>query len=192
MYSMKKILLTGFGPFADFKSNPSQDIVLELNGEIINDFQVIGKILPVSYQSAGSSLLNFVQNENPDAVISLGLAASRTKITPELVAINYIHSQRPDNDGVLKLNQKIHSNGESAYFTTLPVEKMLLELDNKGIPNELSSTAGTYVCNLTKYHLLHHLNGQKSNIPAGFIHVPSCLEPNILFEGLRICIQCLS
>jgi pyroglutamyl-peptidase len=188
---MKKLLLTGFGPFADFKSNPSQDVVLELNGEVINNFNVIGKILPVSYKKAGASLINFIQNETPDAIISLGLAASRTKITPELIAINYIHSLRPDNDGVQKLNQKIDYSGENAYFTTLPIEIMLEQLNKLQIPSELSSTAGTYVCNLTKYHLLHYLNMQKSSIPAGFIHVPACLEQSILFDGIRACIKCL-
>ena len=189
---MKKLLLTGYGPFGDFKFNPSQDVVVELSGEVIQDFQVIGKILPVSYQNAGDTLIEIIKSELPDAVICLGLAADRTKITPELIAINYMHAQTPDNEGIKKIDEKISHQGESAYFSTLPIQMMLRELDRHSIPSELSSSAGKFVCNLTKYHLLHYLNKEKIEIPAGFIHLPSCLEKKILFNSIRICIQCLS
>jgi pyroglutamyl-peptidase len=188
---MKKLLLTGFGPFGNHQENPSQDIVLELNGQIVGGYQIVGMILPVSYEKAGKMIVNLIESENPDAVISLGLAGDRTKVTPELVAINYMHASIPDNEGLQKLGEPIHESGKNAYFTTLPIQQMIDKLQQHNIPSEMSTTAGSYVCNLTKYHILHHVHGNDLDIPAGFIHIPNCLTHDVLLAGIKHCIVCL-
>ncbi|MHA1947457.1 MAG: pyroglutamyl-peptidase I family protein [Candidatus Hodarchaeales archaeon] len=38
---MKKLLLTGFEPFGGFKTNPSDMLVQELNGQTINSIHVV-------------------------------------------------------------------------------------------------------------------------------------------------------
>lgn len=189
---MKKLLLTGFGPFGKHKTNPSQDLVLRLHGSSVANYNIVGRVLPVSYNKAGVQLIDFIEVEKPDAIICLGLAANRTKVTPELIAVNYIHSALPDNDGVTKLHKKIIEQGENAYFTTLPIDLILEKLSRKNIPNEISASAGTYVCNLTKYFLMHYLASQQIKIPAGFIHIPECLEEKILTQAIAGCIECLS
>lgn len=86
--SVKKVLLTGFEPFLDYPINPTMKIVEQLDGNIINKFKVVGRILIVDFAKSGKQLLQEIEDVQPDAVISLGLAAGRYKITPERIAIN--------------------------------------------------------------------------------------------------------
>jgi len=44
---MKKLLLTGFEPFLDHPINPTEAIIKEIDGEIIRDYMVYSKVLPV-------------------------------------------------------------------------------------------------------------------------------------------------
>ncbi|RKJ31627.1 peptidase C15, partial [Butyricicoccus sp. 1XD8-22] len=85
---MKKILLTGFEPFLDYKVNPTMKIVEELNGNSINGHEIVGWILPVDFEQSAKLLLEKIDEVNPDVVVSLGLAGGRYKITPERIAVN--------------------------------------------------------------------------------------------------------
>lgn len=182
---MKKLLLTGFVPFAQHKENISQEIAIELNGIQINNFEIIGKVLPVSYQKASNMIVSLIQSETPDAVICLGIAEHRTKVTPELIAINHIHSDISDNDNVIIKNSIINSKGNEAYFSTLPVYKIIEKLKKNNIASEVSFSAGAFVCNLIFYELMHYCAENKIKIPAGFIHLPICLQKSIILDAVK-------
>src|SRR5690606_36916496 len=107
---MRKLLLTGFEPFLDFTVNPTRKIVEELDGDLIGDYEIIGKMMPVDFNASGKMLLDFVAEENPDAVISLGLAAGRYKITPERIAIN-LKDGAADNEGNKPIDEPIREEG---------------------------------------------------------------------------------
>lgn len=77
------------------------------------------------------------------------------------------------------------AGGPAAYFSTLPVKKMVAAIAASGatvadgggeIPAELSTTAGTFVCNQLLYGLLHHCAG--TPVKVGFIHVSFSAEQN--------------
>ena len=110
---MKKLLLTGFEPFLQFKINPTDEIVKALNGETIRDYKIIGVTLPVDYEKSEQQILHTIEKVNPDAVVSLGLAAGRFKITPERIAIN-VKDGAADNNGVTMEDQLIDEQGEDA------------------------------------------------------------------------------
>lgn len=172
---MKKLLLTGFEPFLDHKMNPTESIVKELDSTTIVSYEIIGRVLPVEYEEASPKLLDYVEDIQPDAVISLGLAAGRNKITPERVAIN-VNDGVKDNSGRVPVDEPIIVKGPAAYFSTLPIRKMVNDLREKGIPAEISNTAGTYLCNNVMYSVLYELEKSGQDIPAGFIHVPASFE----------------
>jgi len=94
----KKILLTGFGPFAKNQENISERIALELDKLSIDEYQVQSLILPVTYFGAPKLMQETIINLNPSIVVSLGLAAERKAINPELLGINFRHSNTADND----------------------------------------------------------------------------------------------
>lgn len=200
---MKKVLLTGFEPFLHHTLNPTMEIVKELAGETIGDFQVVGKILPVTFSESGKELLQAIQEEDPDAVISLGLAGSRSHITPERIAINCMDGAK-DNNGQQMNGEKIKQDGADGIFTTLPIENMIKTLHAAVLPASVSNSAGAYVCNHVMYQALDHFAKTGKELPSGFIHIPpshalameqknvSSFSHDDLVKGIRICIDQLT
>lgn len=200
---MKTLLLTGFEPFLDFTINPTMKIVEELHGQEIGSYKINGKILSVDFKRAGEQLLEYIETIQPDAVISLGLAGGRFKLTPERIAIN-VNDGTPDNFGNNPVDELIQQTGPDGYMTTLPIRSMVERLIEVGLPAEISNTAGTYLCNHVMYQALHYAKIQNKKMPSGFIHMPASHELAIqhgqipswshqnLKKGVSTCIQVLS
>ncbi|GAE35824.1 pyroglutamyl-peptidase I [Halalkalibacter akibai] len=170
-----RILLTGFEPFLGHALNPTERIVTELGGKNINDVEIIGEVLPVAFSTSASRLIELYEKHQPDAVIMLGLAAGRNRITPERVAIN-CNDGEVDNEGQQQQDAPIKAEGPTAYFSTLPIRKMVTALTEANIPATISNTAGTYLCNNIMYQMLDYLNERNLNCPAGFVHIPASHE----------------
>ena len=132
------------------------------------DGELVTMELPVSFRRAPELLLKGMDAEGPDAVICLGLAANRKKISLEKVGLNYAYARIPDNDGMQPRDIPLDPSGPAACFSTLPVWDLAAELNQAEIPAEVSLSAGSYVCNCLLYHLLR----AAGRMPAGFIHVP--------------------
>ncbi|MDF1509587.1 pyroglutamyl-peptidase I [Robertmurraya sp. DFI.2.37] len=200
---MKKLLLTGFEPFLNFAINPTMRIVEELQGKIVGDYQIHSEVLPVDFRKAGKLLLEHVDRIQPDALISLGLAGGRYKLTPERIAIN-INDGEADNSGNVLEDEVIEIEGQDAYLSTLPIRQMVNYLKEEGLPAEISNTAGTYLCNHVMYQGLHYAKAHEMQMPSGFIHIPASHELAIqhgkipswshadLKRGIEICIKVLS
>lgn len=176
------ILLTGFEPFGDNPLNPSQALVEALPNHLPENVVLTKAILPVDQQQAPKELLALIHHHNPDAVLSFGLAAGRSKISLERVAINLMDFRIPDNVGTTKSNEPIIAGGPAAYFTTLPIQTMLLALTAEGIPAQPSLTAGAYLCNLVFYVMMHEISLSNLPIRAGFIHLPALPEQAALAD----------
>lgn len=171
-----KILLTGFEPFSSHLVNPSQQIVETLSNETIDDVDLLTAVLPVDHEHAPQILRETLQNEQPDAILAFGLASSRFKIGLERVAINLMDFRIPDNSGSQIADQPIVDDGPAAYFSTLPIRSLLLMLLEENIPAEISLSAGSYLCNLVFYTMMHEINLQDMPTLAGFIHLPALPE----------------
>ena len=200
-----KILLTGFEPFDNSPINPSEQIVHTLANESFPGVQIDTAVLPVDLKLGPAALLNAVKVSEPEAIICLGQASRRTAISIERVAVNLLDFRIPDNAGNQVEDQPIEPDGPAAYFTTLPVRKINDTLTAKGIPAELSLSAGTYLCNQVLFTLLHYLGNQNQKVPAGFIHLPALPEqaaqmkgsvPSMsletMIEGIRLAIQVIA
>lgn len=164
-----KILFTGFMPFDGRDSNPSYDCLRAIPAQV-QGAEIVTLELPVTFREAPRVLLEALEREQPDAVICLGLAAGRKKITPEKVAINFAHARIPDNSGFQPVDLALDPAGPAAWFTSLPALALIDALKKAGIPASLSLTAGAYVCNSVMYHLMTWATPR--GIPAGFVHVP--------------------
>lgn len=165
------MLLTGFEPFAESPVNSSWDAVQRLAGTWSGPHELIARRLPVAFGSAGRRLMEHVALHTPDAVVAVGVAEGRRAVTPERVAINLRDARIPDNAGRRPVEVPCRVGGPDAYFSTLPVSKIVAALNEAGIPAEASLSAGTYVCNDTFYALQHALVGL--GVASGFIHVPA-------------------
>ena len=91
-------------------------------------------------------------------------------ITPEVLGINLREARIPDNAGNQPVNTPVYEDAPAAYFSTVPIRKMVQYINEEGIPASLSYTAGSFVCNDVLYTLLNHYADTSTLI--GFIHVP--------------------
>lgn len=197
-----KILITAFEPFGEDEKNASQEAMNTLNEP--ENREVIKLIVPVVFGKAAEVVNSVIDREKPDAVICLGQAGGRDRISLERTAVNLCDSKNPDNEGKTPDMEPVIPDGREAYTSTLPIEQMFEYLSAAGIPAEISESAGTYVCNSLMYGMLHHLEETGRQIPAGFIHVPYYREqvegkkertpfmelPEIV-KGVEICIRCI-
>ena len=135
------LLLTYFGPFPGVPVNPTVALA-EGSVRALNtarpDLRVVACELPVSYNGSSTALRTALQDVQPDALISLGVAVGRDVVSLEQVAINLDSAGIEDNDG-----------------------------------DQISYTAGTYVCNHVFYEGQRISRELGLSIPAGFVHVPA-------------------
>lgn len=170
-----EILLTGFDPFGGETVNPAFEAV-KLLPDTIAGAEIVKQEVPTEFIRAGEVLEAAIQANQPDVVICIGQAGGRSAITPEKVAINLMDGRIADNAGYQPIDVTIQEDGETAYFTSLPVKAMVQNIKDAGIPSALSYTAGSYVCNYLMYTLLYLIDRKYPNIRGGFIHVPYAME----------------
>jgi len=172
--SYEGVLVTAFEPFGEHETNPTiaaaEAVARECPG-------VVTEVLPVEFEAATVRIRELMDEHQPHTVVSLGLAAGRTEITPERVAINVMDAPIPDNSGAQPIDEPIVEGGAAAHFLTLPNKAIVQALKDEGIPASLSNSAGAYVCNAVAYAAAEHAQATSSPVRTGFIHVPSATEP---------------
>jgi len=194
MGTMKMILVTGFEPFAGESINSSQEVVRRLQGAVIARHRVVVAMLPCVFAKVNRELGRLYRLHRPFLVICIGQANGRKAIAVERVAINVNDAQIADNAGARPVDRPVVRGGPAAYFSTLPVKAIVEALRAKGIPAEVSQTAGTFVCNHVFYGLMHRL-GRQPGIRGGFIHVPILSEqatsgqPSMLLETIVLAVR---
>ncbi|MFZ6691274.1 pyroglutamyl-peptidase I [Undibacterium sp. SXout20W] len=169
---MRKILLTGFSPFAAETTNPSWDAVVALDGAIVDGAIIVSLQLPCEFDRSLQVLEQAIQQHQPELVLSLGQAGGRVDVTVERVAINVNDARIPDNAGQQPIDTAVIEHGPVGYFSSLPIKAIVEALHEQGIPASVSHTAGTYVCNHVFYGLMHLLPQYPTVKRAGFVHVP--------------------
>ena len=167
----QKILVTGFAPFDGEPINPAWEAVKQLPDQVAGA-QLVKLEIPTSFARCGPAVEAAVEAHQPDAVLCVGQAGGRACISVERVAVNLADARIADNDGVQPVDQPIQADGPAAYFATLPVKAMVRGIRARGIPCQLSYSAGAYVCNCVMYRTLHLAAGRSPGPRAGFIHVP--------------------
>ena len=163
---MKRLLISGFDPFDGEQINPSWEAVKRLPDRI-GAYELSRIELPTVYGLAAARMLDAAKALLPDAIICIGQAGGRKAVTPEVIGINLREASIADNAGVLYSGDPILPDGENAYFSTLPVRRMVEVIRGAELPATLSYSAGAFVCNYTLLHAYRN-----TSIPVGFIHVP--------------------
>jgi len=166
------IVVTGFEPFAGHPANPSEEIAKAVDGRIIAGQSVRAAILPVHHAEAARAAARLLDEQNPQAVLHVGLAAGRARLALERVAVNVMDYDLADNAGYQARGEPCVADGPAAYFSTLPLAAILDALSREDVPGYLSNTAGTYLCNQTLYSTLHTIATGGRRTIAGFMHVP--------------------
>lgn len=141
--------------------------------------RVRGVRLPVHWQDAALALDRLL-SQGPAWVLLLGLASSATTIRVEMQGAN-VAGPIHDNAQQLPPQPILDPAGPPSRASTFPGPRLVARLQAAGLPAELSSDAGQYLCNLTLYHTLGWANRPAPGgapVPAvGFIHLPPLNTP---------------
>ncbi len=199
---MKKILLTGFDPVKGIGDsiNPSYEIVKDFHDEFYGA-RIIKLEVPTEFVGSKDIVAKAIEMHEPDIVLSLGVSPSRFNLTLERVAINIRDGVMKDNAGFAPRDEKIYEDGYNAYFSNLPIKKIVEEANKNYVPMSISNTAGTYCCNQVMYTALYYSAKRFPNMLAGFLHLPyfpehvvyknntASLPAYIAKKGVEICLK---
>jgi pyroglutamyl-peptidase len=163
------VLLSGFGPFAEVRDNPSEVVVAAMAGKSVQEWVCQSVVLDVSYRRAPIQLFQAVKQVSPDCVLLLGVARNETTLRVERSAVNCMGSLLEDVDGMSGFGHPIDAtqSPQTSLQTSWPVEATVAFLNRKQVPARLSTDAGAYVCNALYYSAL-----QRLEVPVVFLHVP--------------------
>ena len=153
---VKRILLTGFKPFLDNASNPTETLSLS-NG---------GIVLEVTYQAVDELLTQDLSAY--DLLLCLGLHAKADKPRIERFAYNEKTNKKPDMQGLVPIDLTIDPKSPARLETELDVNGLVNHLQAKGFDCLLSEDPGRYLCNYIYFNALKKKDGRVL-----FIHFPA-------------------
>ena len=165
---MKRLLLTGFGPFPGAPENPTALIVQSLAARPLDGAELVTRILPVIWDGAEARIAALIDEVKPDVILHLGLATKRGTIGVETRARNECTRLHPDADNICRASGTIDPLGPGLRHARVDTVQLVEVLCGLGLDAELSDDAGDYICNHTLYLSLG------SHVPrVGFIHLPT-------------------
>ena len=198
------VVVSGFEPFKGESVNPAAEVAkaLEERGVRHDDpdisISIAAVILPLSFERAWPRLHQTIESVDPDIVIACGLKHEARGVDMERCATNLMDSTKSDADDVQPRRIPIDPDGPAAYWTRLPLRRILRSFTDDQIPASLSSDAGTYVCNSLFYRLLNWTHGLDETsaatsgdpagkrVLAGFVSFPMINETDRNDYGLPL------
>lgn len=168
---MNVLLVTGFGAFPGAPTNPSAEIVRCLERFWRPAFARRGvrlatAVLPVVY-GVGPHLDALFSREKPDAIVHLGLAGRRRRVSVETRAANTVSTVKPDASGGYARRRTLAAGAAPYRRSGWNAVGLAAALRQDGVDAEVSIDAGDYVCNALLWRSL-----ASHSAPAIFIHVP--------------------
>ncbi|HMA33091.1 MAG TPA: pyroglutamyl-peptidase I [Chloroflexia bacterium] len=171
-----RLLLTGFAPFGDFPMNPSWELARRFQGERVEMVDVETAQLPVDWAAAWPALQAAIERVDPTWVLMLGLARTRTAVSVEVRARNYTTPVRDTAHALPPANDLVEESGPEYRISTIPAPLLVERLQEAGVPAEVSTDAGSYLCNWVLYKALAYAESHTGLQGVGFIHIPPVAE----------------
>ena len=141
------------------------------------DLSIVPVLLPLSFRRAWPTLAKAMEQHKPYLTVILGHKSGKHGVTLERSAINRIQTDRPDNDGYQPLPSAINENGPAAFWTRLPLSRILSAFASAHVPASLSADAGTFVCNMLFYRLMSAFS-HTPNQMGGLMCLPDFPQPS--------------
>ncbi|MFW9877073.1 MAG: hypothetical protein ACFFG0_28620 [Candidatus Thorarchaeota archaeon] len=159
------ILLTGFGPYGNYATNLSSEIVKNIRF-VNKSFHITKKIIPVSWNQSIKDYKNILLNLKKELqlVILLGIHSIK-EIHLEKYAWNFkvgIDIENQIKFGLIKVN------APPWFKTSLNLNKIYSYLEDKKLIS-ISYFPGFYLCNYLYYWALYL---SEKEYPVIFIHIP--------------------
>ena len=181
------LYMTGFGQFGSCKTNPTSDIINEIDLsplEQIAGYKInveIREVVDVDIDSVNSALdhiqdalQNHIEDGSRNLILHLGVSQGASEICLEKQALNVMNFSIPDMQGNQPMDEKIDKGEEIDHILhcKLNIDSICEKLkDNKHICSD-STDAGSYICNYTYYCSLRE-HQDIENAEVIFVHVPT-------------------
>ncbi len=171
---MRRILVTGFGPFPGVADNPSATIVRAIETGRVRPpprCEVVTEILPTSWDRVAARTPRLLAEARADMSLHFGLHRRARAFHIERVARNQARSL-PDADGARPGSRSIRPRGPARLRSGIPAERIVAPLRAAGVPARASNHAGDYICNQLYYLMLAANRREGRGAPSLFVHVP--------------------
>lgn len=174
----KTLLIAGFGAFPGHRDNPARRLVERL-GRRKRAFALAGidlhvATLPVEREALSPLLYRLFARRSPDAVLLLGVAARRRKLTVEAFARNRVSLLKPDAAKQYAWSERIAHGAPGLLRSPFAVERLAALARRTGVPAAVSRDAGDYLCNEALF--LSLLMDRR----ACFVHIPDWTGDRLL------------
>lgn len=169
-----RILATGFSVFPRAPVNPSEVLMGMLEAappDLGTAVELRTLVLPVEYARAPLLLDEIGATFRADVAVHFGLADTARGFRLEATARNRSSGVAPDAAGLLPSDARV-CEGPETLPSTLPLEEIRAALEAEGLPVQLSSNAGSYLCNHLFYLSRSGTLGRFRPAMSGFVHVP--------------------
>jgi pyroglutamyl-peptidase len=166
MRAVRRLLVTGFGPFPGCPVNPTAWLA-EDAGRALG---VEWRVLPVTWDVPARLA---EQVADFDGVVALGVARGRRAVEVERLAYNAAAADNADAAGVAGSGAALAPGAPDVLEGVLhrpPFGAVVEAARAGGLPVGYSDDAGRYLCNALFFHLLRAAGD--GGRPVGFVHVP--------------------
>ena len=194
---MRKVLLTGFEPYAKHRINPSWEVAKRLSGE--ENVEVVQ--LPVRFETAAASVIENLIRTQAEVCVILSWGSRISGFSLEKVAINIADSELPDNGGSTMKGQELVEGAPAGYFVNLPLDAISEKLAAARIPNKITYHPDTFVPNAAVFGALHYMHVHDWLVQVGLIQLPwppkfvAANEPSMAWEtmvrGMKVALDYL-
>ena len=167
-------LLTGFGSFPDVSYNPTETLCHRLQNQMLRETIIHSVVLDVHFESIQEQL-NKALSANPRFILMTGVAVQRDAIGIEIRAVNTREPGRPDAAGYIpQEGEVVLESLDFAQLLDARIDASAIEtdLEKNGIPAEVSTDAGRYLCNAALLNGLNYAQNQDPTPPCVFLHIP--------------------
>uniref|UniRef100_A0A0G4GGZ7 Pyroglutamyl-peptidase I n=1 Tax=Chromera velia CCMP2878 TaxID=1169474 RepID=A0A0G4GGZ7_9ALVE len=199
-----EVNITGFGKFGSHTDNPTSVLVPKLYESLLSKHGTAlalkeYKIIDVSADAVNATIPSLhlatkagqegenIQPPKARLVVHFGLDASSSGFSLECRAANEADFGIPDEAGWTPQQERICKEASTPEFlhSSLDLERLCAELQERGFPCEVSEDAGRFVCNYIYFQSLREAEKCKAACPDTctavlFVHVP--LLETIPFE----------
>lgn len=172
---MKRVLITAFGPFAQWEQNASWLALQALTRDMPISCEIVTRLYPVNFSEARVRIASDLSMPF-DAMIHLGQSAKATGIELEQFALNAKRDALDPKDQYELLEQ----DGPAAFRSRLPLASFAAAIRKEGIPAKVSTHAGTYLCNAMLYWSHYFSQAWETTTLSTFMHLP--LDPSQIIE----------
>jgi pyroglutamyl-peptidase len=171
---MRKLLITGFGPFPRVPRNPSEGLARAVARDPRwrrRGIAVEALVLETRYAAIDTHLIPKIREFRPDAILMLGVAARRRHVSIETRAMNRVSRLMPDAGGQIASQLAYRPGAPPALRSRAPVAAMARAMRECGLAARLSRDAGRYLCNAAYFAALLETSS-RTRTKVAFIHIP--------------------